>query len=60
MSGRRTSDLSRLPGNAYYPTKEYEDPAWSPDGRRITLFRSPVSPWPGVTEAAFVESAQSV
>ena len=41
MSGRRTNDLSRLPGNAYYPTQEYEDPAWSPDGSRIALVAFP-------------------
>jgi len=40
-SGRRTSDLSRLPGNAYsYSDADHEDPTWSPDGSRIAFYRS--------------------
>ena len=40
-SGRRTSDLSRLPGNAYsYSDPDHEDPTWSPDGSRIAFYRS--------------------
>jgi TolB protein len=35
--GRTTNDLARLPGNRYYPTREYESPAWSPDGSRLAL-----------------------
>jgi Tol biopolymer transport system component len=41
MSGRRTRDLSRLPGNKYYPSQEYAEPAWSPDGSRIALVTYP-------------------
>jgi Tol biopolymer transport system component len=36
-SGRRTNELARLPGNRYYPTRQYEGPAWSPDGSRLAL-----------------------
>lgn len=37
-AGRRTKDLSRLPGNDLkYPHPEYEDPTWSPDGQRIAF-----------------------
>jgi Tol biopolymer transport system component len=40
-SGRRTSDLSRLPGNAYsYSDADHEDPTWSPDGSRVAFYRS--------------------
>jgi len=40
-SGRRTSDLARLPGNAYsYSDADHEDPTWSPDGSRIAFYRS--------------------
>lgn len=40
-AGRLTSDLAALPGNDYYPTQEYDDPAWSPDGSRIALVAFP-------------------
>jgi Tol biopolymer transport system component len=40
-SGRRTGDLSRLPGNAYsWVDPDHDDPTWSPDGSRIAFQRS--------------------
>jgi TolB protein len=38
MSGHATRDLARLPGNKYYPTREYWSPTWSPDGKRLAFF----------------------
>lgn len=38
-SGRRTNDLSRLPGNGYGDDADNQNPTWSPDGSRLAFNR---------------------
>jgi Tol biopolymer transport system component len=40
MTGQRTTDLRRLPGNKYYPTRQYWSPTWSPDSKRLAFLSS--------------------